>query len=387
MKKLFICLALAASILFSGCGGKGVTTPIKPPVVNPVVPPVDPPVDPPIVIKRAWFGIIAVREFDSFTSGGEGLYFLKYDKPTQTLTTRADDQNISWSPNGQYLVVSKHSTTAYFPTPTILNQQGQEISNGVKDLQYNSGYYAWTPDGNSVVYGSYMDGIYALSTSGVERLVMDSWSATYDHNVFFDYDGSYMYWIHHEYGSSCTLYRVTLAQFNAGFNCSDAEKILDFSSDNHDAGIYFVPLASGKIIMTQSDKIVSIDPVAKTSTDIKSSFNFNFNQIHMSPNKQYLAVNSYDGIKILKATDFSVVKTIDLKFEDAIAWSPDSDAIVSTDTNTTYDSSYNVTKLETIVSVSWLSDNKIETINTINRTFAFKRNAYGDMYSSVSWTR
>jgi len=365
MKKLLFCLALAASIMFSGCGGKGVTTKI------------DPPVNPPVVTKRAWSGTIAVREFGDFNAQGDGLYFLGYNKPVQTLAVKADEADITWSPNGQYLAIRKFISATTFSNPAIINLQGQEISNGTKNLQYNSGLLAWTPDSTNMVYGVYMNGIYALSTTGVERLVMTSWSATYDHNIFFDND--YMYWVHHEYGGSCTLYRVTMAQFNAGFNCADAEKIVDFTTADHDASVYFVPLADHTLIMSYSAKIGLVDPVAKTITDLKPKFNYDFDHIRLSPNKQYLAVNTYDGIKILKVSDFSLVKTINLDFEDSIAWSPDSDAIVSV--NDDYSSS------GTIVSISWLSDGKIETVTTIKHSAASKRTAYGDIFCSVGWTR
>lgn len=376
MKKLFICLALAASILFSGCGGKGVTTPIDPPV--------DQPVDPPIVTKRAWPGIIAFRDNYNYNTKDAGLYFLEYNKQISEISRNFYANDIAWNPSGQYLVGRKNASPN---VSLMINRQGQEVGASVKNFDSDGGLFAWSPDGDEAVFGSYTDGIYALSTSGVQREVMQTIGFTYDHNVCFDYNGSYMYWIHHEYGNQATLYRATIAQFKAGFKFSSAELIVSFTSDNHDANIFFVPLANGTLLMSHSTKIHLIDPVAKTMTDMSSKFDYGFNQIRMSPNKQYLAVNDYEGIRILNASDFSQVKTLNLKYQDTIAWSPDSDALACGKNDTLYDSNYKFLGYESIISIGWLSDGKVETITTIKQLLAQTRDAYGDMFVSISWTR
>lgn len=416
MKKLFICLALAASILFSGCGGEGVTTPIKPPVVNPVVPPVDPPiippvvppleppivppvvppvippvvppiippvvppVEPPIVVKRAWPGTIAFRDYFNHNTGSANLYFIQFNKQVAKISNNFSSENIAWSPNGQYLVGRKNSADPNYSLPIIINRQGQEVATSTKQFAGNSGLLSWTPDSTQIIFSVYNKGIYSLSVNGVEREVMPTAGFTYDHNEFFDYSGSYIYFIHHKFGTEATLCRATIAQFNAGFQFFQTEDIVSFTTELHDENMDFIPLSNGKIIIDRFNHHELVDPEAKTITDIATFFSDSL-QIKLSPDSNYLAVNTYQGIKILNASSFGLVRTFALTHEQEIAWSPDSDAVVSADL--LLNSLYQISG--TKLSINWISDGKIDTLPDVPASSALTRTR--NWYASLNWTR
>lgn len=365
MKNLFICLVLAASLSFSGCGGKGVTTPIDPPV--------DPPVVPPTEYSRAWTGIIALRETINYKDNISNLWLVTPTGAKKVSENLHDWERIAWSPDGQYLSCQIKGTGGLVCVG-IMDKNGNNTFKGENSFYFDNGSFMWKSDSSALVYGEYFDGIYAVNPTGSISKKMTSNSATYDHCVTPSFYDDYIYWIHHEYNYSATLYRVTRTQFDSGFSFASAEKVYSFTTDDDEA-VKLYPLSSDKILMIYTDAVEIVNPNTKTSINVTDKFDSSFNQVRVSPNGKFIAYTSYSKICIMDVQTLTLTKTISDLWLDTFSWSPDSNGLV-------YFDDY-IAK----VMVYWLDVDKTQTIYTFTKPAKSTRTHYEDMGTSLSWTK
>jgi len=155
------------------------------------------------------------------------------------------------SPNGKYVAEALGS----WNNPRIEITRNGTVVNSLNE--YNSAF-SWLPDSSGILVGIYHIGIYFVPVVGKPKLLLQTSSGNYDHNPTFSRDGKWVYFLHHEYGTSCTVYRVKTKKLLSFIKDDDAfvgSKTCDYIDcqelkelrTSHDEQVKIVPREDGKV--------------------------------------------------------------------------------------------------------------------------------------------
>jgi WD40 repeat protein len=318
-----------------------------------------------------WQGLIALRQ--STGSLAANLWYFTADNVPRLVTDNAYWYGqIRWSPDGSLLSFPKAILT-----------YGLADRNGmiVRELPQVAGseVIAWSSDSKYFLASSYFSGIWKLNVDGTYSKLLTSASRTYDHAVTISKDGQWVYFVHHEWGTECTFYRIAMSKLLLGASYADCERLL-YDTTGWDEEVQFAELPNTLFAVGYGNDgvIYLMDPEAKTMT---KKLDLDYFSFRLSPGGKYLAAAYYLQISIIDPVSWEIVYTINTSsVTESISWSPDGDALAIAD-------------FQGAIYLWRLNDQRLQKIHDPATAQAAStggitpKAAYGDQMISIDWTR
>jgi WD40 repeat protein len=357
----FLIVVVLVFVSFVGCGGGEQSSPgssTQPP-------------EPPKPFAP-WQGLIALRYAPNYDNAC--LWFISPDNTSRLITDNAYWYGpIRWSPDNDYLAFPKSSSSYALADRTGAIIKSYPVGGGET--------IAWSPDSVYFLAGRYYNGIWKFGIDGTYDKLLTSYSATYDHSLTVSKDGQWVYFIHHEWGSMCWIYRIRTASLLAGASYADCE-LLFYITTGHDEEIQFLEIPGGKFIMAYGydTAIYVMDPQAKT---LIKKMDQGLTYMRISPDGKYLATLYYNSFSVIDLSTWQIRYGFDSDYTksfESFAWSPNSDALV-------------VAEDDGNVDIWRFDDQRLQTIFEASKSIAAKsagvqpRSVYGEQTVSVTWIR
>jgi Tol biopolymer transport system component len=152
--------------------------------------------------------------------------------------------------------------------------------------------FSWTPDGNAILFGCYVDGLwrYDLTDSSLTRFYATG-GYTYDHNPAMSPDLTKIAFTHHEYGSQ---YKIAVIDPDGG----NPTVVAEGGGTYHDDCLNLIWLDDTHVIFNVSYsprfEIHSVD--LETNTDTKIDVSVPFTEMALRFDKKVLALFGGGGI-------------------------------------------------------------------------------------------
>lgn len=239
------------------------------------------------------------------------------------------NRRIEFSPNGEYLTFKEDDAENNYFTDNrkhkIIDLEGNLVS------EFDGGErsdedFTWTPDGSSILYGVYTDGIYRYDlNTNLTQKILDTVGYTYDHNPVMSPDLKKIVFAHHEYESNYYIKTMDADGTNL-------ELIAEGGGTSYDEQLGLSWLDNEHIVWKNGnkDKLYYCDIKTK---EVKEIPRRSISYIELSPDKKTLAIIDGDsGAALLDTAMLESGKT-DFKIYSGgygycFAWSPDSNYFV-----------------------------------------------------------
>ncbi len=197
----------------------------------------------------------------------------------------------------------------------------------------SAGDVSWIPDSHSLLFGSYMEGIYRYDIEeGKVTRILFTQGETYDHNPSISPDKKRIAYVHHEWGD---LYTICVIDADGG----NKKEISGGAGTDHDEKINICWLDNSKIVFkirplgelhvldvdTKEEKVIDISPY--------------YEKISLSPDRQTIALYHGAAIKNLCFVDMRNIMNEPVNINDTginssmgFAWSRDNNYFVISET-------------------------------------------------------
>jgi len=149
------------------------------------------------------------------------------------------------SPNGKYAAraVLNFGNSPYIE---IMKMNGKTVN---QLYEYNSSFL-WLNDSSGILVGIYQDGLYYIPVNRQNpRQLLITSGGNYDHNPTPSLDGKWIYFLHHEMGTECTVYRIKTKRLLSGPKIEvyeECQKIKTLHT-THDQDVRIVPRRDGGV--------------------------------------------------------------------------------------------------------------------------------------------
>jgi Tol biopolymer transport system component len=245
----------------------------------------------------------------------------------------------AYSPSGKMIAIYYMKKQEDQISLTIFNLTGQILMKTNCSNMMPS--FSWAPDGNSVIYGNYFDGIYEFDIETEKKQqILDTNDGTFDHCPAWSPDKSKLAFVHHEFGGNFYVCLINFNRSKIPYQGEDRYNnhlnpeihLLVNGSSSHDYGFDLQWTPDGKKIIFQlmsantTGMIYIADVVNHSIVIIRSPLLSTYpGAVQLSPDGKKIAVTSGESLYLLDINGTDLQKIIETDNFPTCnpTWSPD----------------------------------------------------------------